>query len=436
MIPRYTLPEMGAIWSEKRRYEIFTAVEIAATRAWTDLGVVPKEDLDVIVEKAIAPDPSRVAEIEEVTQHDVIAFLTALGEPVGPASRWLHYGMTSNDLLDTALGVQLKEATERLIARVETLYKALSKRAFEFKRTVCVGRSHGIHAEPTTFGLKLAVIAFEMHRDLQRMRRALEAVSVGKIAGPVGTYASVDPRIEESVCRELGLTPAPAVTQVVQRDRIAELLSAMALTASTCDKIATEIRHLQRTEVREAEEPFGKGQKGSSAMPHKRNPIICERITGLARLQRGYLGAALENNTLWHERDISHSSVERVILPDATIALDYQLSLTIKVVEGMKVFPHRMIENLEMTHGLVYSAHVLLALVDAGASREDAYASVQTAAMETWETGVHFADTLLKLPAVSAVIDRSGLEALMDPDRYLTHLDTVFDRLSALETER
>jgi adenylosuccinate lyase len=423
---------MGTIWSDAHRFEVFTRVELAATRAWADLGVVPKEDLDVILERAIAPAAERVSEIEETTQHDVIAFLTALGEPIGPESRWIHYGMTSNDLLDTALGVQLVEATELLIAKTERLFDILKHRAFEFRDTICVGRSHGIHAEPTTFGLKLAVYAFEVARDLERLRTARVAVAVGKIAGPVGTYASIDPRIEEAVCRELGLIPAPAVTQVVQRDRIAELLAACAITASTCEKIAIEIRHLQRTEVREAEEPFAKGQKGSSAMPHKRNPILCERITGLARLQRGYLSAALENNALWHERDISHSSVERVILPDATIALDYQLHLTIRVVEGMLVFPDRMRRNLELTNGLVYSAHVLLALIDAGMTREEAYAAVQSAAMQTWETGTPFAETLLAHDTVRAVIDRAGLDALMDPCRYLEHLDTVFARLEAL----
>ena len=432
MIPRYTLPEMGAVWSDAHRFEVFTRVELAATRAWADLGVVPKDDLDVILERAVAPSPERVKEIEDVTQHDVIAFLTALGEPIGPESRWIHYGMTSNDLLDTSLAIQLVEATDLLIAKVEQLFSILKRRAFEFRDTVCVGRSHGIHAEPTTFGLKLAVYAFEVARDLQRLRTARTTIAVGKIAGPVGTYASIDPRIEEAVCRELGLTPAPAVTQVVQRDRIAELLSACAITASTCEKISIEIRHLQRTEVREAEEPFGKGQKGSSAMPHKRNPILCERITGLARLQRGYLGAALENNALWHERDISHSSVERVILPDATIGLDYQLSLTIRVVDGMLVFPERMRRNLELTNGLVYSAHVLLALIDAGMTREDAYAAVQAAAMQTWETEAPFAETLLAHDTVRAVIDRAGLEALMDPSRYLEHLGTVFARLQAL----
>lgn len=433
MIPRYSLPEMAAVWSDARRFEIFTQVELLATEAWVSLGVVPKEDFEAIRDKAVAPTPERVFEIEEVTQHDVIAFLTALGEPIGPASRWIHYGMTSNDLLDTTLGVQLATATDLLIARVETLFASLKRRAFEFKDTVCVGRSHGIHAEPTTFGLKLAVYAFEVARDLERMRRAREAVAVGKVAGPVGTYASIDPAVEAFVCRGLGLTPAPAVTQVVQRDRIAELLAACAITASTCEKISVEIRHLQRTEVREAEEPFGKGQKGSSAMPHKRNPILCERITGLARLIRGYLQPALENNALWHERDISHSSVERVILPDATIALDYQLHLTIRVVDGMHVFPDRMRQNLEATHGLVYSAHVLLALVEAGMSREDAYAAVQVAAMKSWDEALALRDTLLEQPAVAAVTSAADLDALMDPERYLVHTDEIFKRLAALE---
>jgi adenylosuccinate lyase len=423
---------MAGVWSDARRYEIFTEVELLATEAWVKLGVVPKDDFDTIKAKAIAPTPERVAEIEEVTQHDVIAFLTALGEPIGPASRWIHYGMTSNDLLDTTLGVQLTAATDLIIARVETLLSSLKRRAFEFKDAVCVGRSHGIHAEPTTFGLKLAVYAFEVSRDLERLRRAREAVAVGKVAGPVGTYASIDPAVEEHVCAGLGLTPAPAVTQIVQRDRIAELLSACAITASTCEKISVEIRHLQRTEVREAAEPFGKGQKGSSAMPHKKNPILCERITGLARLIRGYLNPALENNALWHERDISHSSVERVILPDATIALDYQLSLTIRVIDGMTVDTQRMRDNLDATNGLVYSAHVLLALVEAGMSREDAYAAIQAAAMKTWDESIPFRDTLLEHDTVRAVTDAGKLDALMNPERYLVHIDQIFKRLEAL----
>lgn len=427
------MPEMAAVWSDARRYEIFTQVELLATEAHVALGIVPKADFDVIKAKAVAPTPERVAEIEEVTQHDVIAFLTALGESIGPESRWIHYGMTSNDLLDTTLGVQLVTATDLLIGKVETLLASLKRRAFEFKDTVCVGRSHGIHAEPTTFGLKLAVYAFEMARDLERLRRARASVAVGKVAGPVGTYASIDPSVEEFVCAGLGLEAAPAVTQVIQRDRIAELLSACAITASTCEKISVEIRHLQRTEVREAEEPFGKGQKGSSAMPHKKNPILCERITGLARLVRGYLQPALENNALWHERDISHSSVERVILPDATMAFYYQLHLTIRVVDGMVIHADRMRQNLDATNGLVYSAHVLLALVDAGMSREDAYAAVQVAAMKTWDTGTPFRDTLLELETVKAVTNAADLDALMDPERYLVHIDTIFKRLEALE---
>ena len=362
MIPRYTLPAMGAIWEETSKYRYWTQIEILAVEAWAALGVVPQNDLEAIKERARPVDPARIAEIEATTQHDVIAFLTAFGEPIGPASRWLHYGMTSSDLLDTALALQLRDAADLLIANAVRLVEVLKRRSLEFRDVICVGRSHGVHAEPTTFGLKLAVWTFEAARNVERLRRAREVVSVGKIAGPVGTYASVDPFVEEYVCRGLGLKPAEASTQVLQRDRHAEFVAACAITAATLEKISTEIRHLQRTEVREVEEPFAEGQKGSSAMPHKRNPIISERITGLSRVVRGAVVPSLENIALWHERDISHSSVERVILPDTTTALDYILDLSIKVLDGMRVFPERMRRNLESTHGLIYSGRVLLAL--------------------------------------------------------------------------
>ena len=432
MIERYTLPEMGAVWTDAAKYQNWARVEVLATEAWAELGVVPAEDLAEIKAKVTDVDPARVDEIEETTQHDVIAFLTALGEPIGPASRWLHYGMTSSDLLDTALAIQLTTAADLLIDKQARLVRALKERSLEFADTVCVGRSHGVHAEPTTFGLKLAVFAFEAERNLARLRAARETIAVGKIAGAVGTYASVDPRVEAYVCDKLGLTPENAATQVISRDRIAEFAAAAAVAASGLEKIAVEIRHLQRTEVREAEEPFRKGQKGSSAMPHKRNPIICERITGLARLMRAAAGASIENNALWHERDISHSSVERVFLPDLTITLDYMLHLTIKVIEGMRVFPERMKQNLDATHGLVYSQSVLLALIEAGMTREDAYAAVQRAAMETWEKDVPFRDTLLADPGVADVVDGAALDTIMDPTRYLKHADTVFDRVRAI----
>jgi adenylosuccinate lyase len=425
---------MGAIWEEHSKYRYWNQIEILAVEAWAALGVVPQNDLEAIKERARPVDPARVAEIEERTQHDVIAFLTALGEPIGPASRWLHYGMTSSDLLDTALALQLRDAADILLDKATRLVEIIKRRSLEFRDAICVGRSHGVHAEPTTFGLKLAVWAFEAARNVERLRRARDAIAVGKIAGPVGTYASVDPFVEEYVCRGLGLKPAEASTQVLQRDRHAEFVAACAITAATLEKIATEIRHLQRTEVREVEEPFAEGQKGSSVMPHKRNPIMCERITGLARVVRAAVVPGLENIALWHERDISHSSVERVILPDATIALDYILHLTIRVLEGMRVFPQRMLENLNSSGGLVYSAAVLHALIDAGMTREDAYLSVQRAAMRTWEAGTPFRETLLEEEAVrDAGVDGASLDKIMDPNRYLVHADAIFKRVGALD---
>jgi adenylosuccinate lyase len=423
---------MAAVWEEGSKLRRWLQVELLAVEAWAELGVVPSEDADAIKKNAVEVDPARVEEIERVTNHDVIAFLTALGEKVGPASRWIHYGMTSSDLLDTALALQLCEASDLLIAKQEQLVAVLKRRALEFRDTVCVGRSHGVHAEPTTFGLKLAVWAFEAARNLDRLRGARETIAVGKIAGAVGTYASVDPAVEEHVCNVLGLRPEDASTQVIPRDRHAVFVARCGIAASSLEKIATEIRHLQRTEVREVEEPFAEGQKGSSAMPHKRNPIICERITGLARVVRAAAIPAMENVTLWHERDISHSSVERVILPDATIALDYILKLTIDVIDGMRVFPDRMLANLGASGGLVFSQAVLLALIEKGLSREDAYAAVQRAAMKTWETNAPFRATLLEEPPVAGVVSDADLEEIMDPQRYLVHTNAVFKRLEAV----
>jgi adenylosuccinate lyase len=432
VIPRYSLPDMAAVWEERSKYRRWRRVELLVVEAWEQLGVVPPADAAAIKANVIEVDPARVEEIEATTNHDVIAFLTAFGERIGPASRWLHYGMTSSDLLDTALALQLCEAADLIIAKQEQLIAVLKRRALEFRDTVCVGRSHGVHAEPMTFGLKLAVWAFEAARNLDRLKGARETVAVGKIAGVVGTYASIDPAVEEYVCNALGLRSEEAATQVIQRDRHAVFVARCGIAASSLEKIATEIRHLQRTEVREVEEPFAEGQKGSSAMPHKRNPIICERITGLARVVRAASIPAMENIALWHERDISHSSVERVILPDTTIALDYMLKLTIDVVDGMRVFPDRMMANLNASGGLVYSQAVLLTLIEKGLSREDAYAAVQRAAMKTWESGTLFRKTLLEEPAVAAVIDDAGLEEIMDPQRYLTHTNTVFKKLEAI----
>ena len=432
MIPRYTLPEMGAVWEERAKFRHWLRIEVLAAEAWSKLGVVPESEMAAIAELATEVDPSRVEELEETLQHDVVAFLTALGEKVGPASRWIHFGMTSSDLLDTALALQLRESADLLLAKTDALLAVLKRRALEFRDTVTVGRTHGIHAEPTTFGLKLAVWAFEIARDKERLERARDAVSVGKIAGPVGTYASVDPFVEQYVCEQLGLKPAEAATQVIQRDRHAEYLTACAITASTLEKIATEIRHLQRTEVREAEEPFREGQKGSSSMPHKRNPIMTERICGLARVVRAAVVPGLENVALWHERDISHSSAERVFLPDASIALDYILHLTTVVIEGMRVYPERMLDNLNASGGLVYSQAVLLALVDAGCSREEAYGIVQSAGMHTWEKGGRFRDHLLEVEAVREKLGEAKLDAIMDPQRYLVHAGRIFERLERL----
>jgi len=432
VIPRYTLKEMGAVWEERAKFRHWLRIEVLAAEAWAKLGVVPEAAIAAIRANAKEVDPAYVEQLEETLQHDVVAFLTALGENVGESSRWIHYGMTSSDLLDTALALQLRESSDLLIAKTETLLASLKRRAMEFRDTVCVGRTHGVHAEPTTFGLKLAVWAFEVARDLERLRRARDTVSVGKIAGPVGTYASVDPFVEEYVCEQLGLKAAEAATQVIQRDRHAEYLSALAITAATLEKIATEIRHLQRTEVREAEEPFAEGQKGSSAMPHKRNPIMAERISGLARVVRAAVVPGLENVALWHERDISHSSAERVFLPDSSIALDYILSLSTKLIDGMRVYPERMLDNLNASGGLVYSQAVLLALVEGGCSREEAYGIVQSAGMHTWEMGGRFRDHLLEVEAVRERLGEAKLDAIMDPARYLVHADQIFKRLERL----
>jgi adenylosuccinate lyase len=427
MIPRYTLPEMGEVWSEEARLSHWLRIELLACEAWARLGRIPAEDLEAI--RGAAVDPGRVAEIEETTRHDVAAFVQAVAESVGPAGRWIHFGMTSSDLLDTALALQLREAADLILAKLESLLAVVRRRALEHRDTVCVARTHGVHAEPTTFGHKLAVWAFELVRDRDRLRRAKEAVSVGKVSGAVGTYAAVDPAVEEHVCAELGLVPADAATQVIQRDRHAEYVGALAITAATLEKIAVEIRHLARTEVREVEEPFEEGQKGSSAMPHKRNPVLCERIAGLARVVRADLQAALEDVALWHERDISHSSVERVILPDATIALDYMLHLATGVLDRLRVFPERMLENLQAGGGLVYSQQVLLALVDGGLSRDEAYGLVQAAAAEAWDRG---ADFRAEVRSRTRLGD-DDLDRLFRP--RLEHLEGVFARLEKLEVE-
>ena len=429
MIPRYTLPKMGALWTDEAKLATWVQVEILACEAHAELGVVPAADLDAI-RAGTTPTSRRCAEIEAETNHDVIAFLTAFVETIPDPDgtnpgRWVHYGMTSSDLLDTALGVNLALATDLVLGKADGLVAVLKSRALEHWDTVCVGRTHGVHAEPTTFGHKLAQFAFAVDRGRTRLRAAREAVAVGSISGAVGTYSNVDPAVEAYVCRRLGLVIEPVATQVVARDRHAQLLTALAILGASVEQIGLEVRHLQRSEVREAEEPFGKGQKGSSAMPHKRNPITAERICGLARLLRANAGAALENVALWHERDISHSSVERVILPDALITADYQLHLATRMVEGLTVDAERMRTNLESTGGLVYSSQVLLALVDDGMARDEAYKLVQAAAMRTWETGEPFRDTLAA-EGVDVPVDA------FDPQRFLDHHGVVRERLEAL----
>jgi adenylosuccinate lyase len=431
MIPRYVLPEMAAVWSDDARLGHWLEIEILVAEALAGLGVLPDADAREI--RATASfDAERVAEVERVTRHDLAAFVQVVAASVGPAGRWVHFGLTSSDVLDTGLALQLRDASDLLLERLERLLAVAKRMALANRDVVMAGRTHGVVAEPTSFGHKVALWAFELDRDRDRLRRAREAVSVGAISGAVGTYAQVDPRIEEEVCAKLGLRAAEASSQIVARDRHAELMSALAITASTLDAIATEIRHLARTEVREVQEPFATGQKGSSAMPHKRNPVRCERVTGLARVIRGNLQAALENTVLWHERDISHSSAERVILPDSTIALHFMLSEMLDVLQGLEVYPARMQGNLQVGGGLAFSQNVLLALVDAGLARDEAYAIVQTAAAAAWDEGASFRDLLA---ADARVRERIGdrLGELFDPVAALRNLDVVFDRLEKVE---
>jgi adenylosuccinate lyase len=424
---------MAALWSDDARLRHWLEIEILAVEAWARLGVVPEADARQVRERA-AFDPARVEELERVTKHDVAAFVQDVAESVGPAGRWVHFGLTSSDVLDTALALQLREAADLLLEDVEHLLAVTKRLALEHRDTVMAGRTHGVVAEPTSFGHKVALWAFQLDRDRERLRRARETVSVGAISGAVGTYAQVDPRIEEEVCARLGLRPVEASNQIVARDRHAEYLSALAIAAATLDAIATEIRHLARTEVREVQEPFAEGQRGSSAMPHKRNPVRCERITGLARVVRGNAHVALENAVLWHERDISHSSAERVILPDSTMALDFMLAEAVEILEGLVVFPQRMRENLDVGGGLAYSQNVLLALVDSGMSRNEAYAIVQRAAASAWDDGASFREMIASDPEVRERI-RDSLDELFDPLRALRHLDVVFDRLEKVEVK-
>jgi adenylosuccinate lyase len=428
MIARYTHPEMGRIWSDQRRFETWLLVETAAAEAMAAAGIVPRDAAREIRERAQI-DVARIDEIERTTQHDVIAFTTAVAETVGPSARWLHFGMTSSDVIDTAQALQMREACDLILKDLEALAEAIRARAFEHRQTPMIGRTHGVHAEPMTFGLKLALWFAEIGRDIERVRRVRSIVSVGKLSGAVGTFAHLSPDIETAVCERLGLTPAPVASQVIQRDRHADLLAALAISGASLEKFALEIRGLQKTEIGEVEEPFAKGQKGSSAMPHKRNPIGCEQIVGLARLLRSNCQAAFENIALWHERDISHSSVERVILPDSFIALDHMLRRFMWIVTGMVVYPDRMHENLERSRGVVFSGTVLLELARRGISREQAYEWVQRNAMRSFSEQRDFKALLLADPDVTGALSRAEVDRAFDLDEQFRHVDDIFERV-------
>ncbi len=428
MIDRYTRPEMGAVWTEQNKVQKWLEVELAALDALAFYGFIPKNIPPKVRQKA-AFDLDRIREIEKIVQHDVIAFLTNLAERVGPDGRYVHYGLTSSDILDTALALQMKDASAILIREIKKLIEVLRAKAREHKRTLMVGRSHGVHAEPITFGLKMALFYEEFKRNLERFERAAETVRFGKISGAVGTFANVDPKVEVLVCKKLGLNPAPISTQVLQRDRHAEYLNTIAVIGCSLEKLATEIRGLQKTETLEVQESFGEGQKGSSAMPHKRNPIICERIAGLSRILRGNALAGMENVALWHERDITHSSVERVIFPDSTILLDYMLSNMQTVIKNLVVLKDNMKTNLEKTRGMVFSQGLLLKLVSKGLTREDAYKRVQDATKKVWENGrTSFEDVALKDPAILKVLNAREVKDVFSYDYHLKNVDTIFKR--------
>jgi adenylosuccinate lyase len=428
MIPRYTHPEMGRIWSDEHRYQTWLRVETAAAEAMAARGVIPADAARAIRERG-AFDVARIDEIERVTKHDIIAFTHAVAEHVGPEARWLHFGLTSSDVLDTALALQLRDACDLILILIDAQRAAVKTRALEHRRTPIIGRTHGVHAEPTTFGLKLAIWYAELGRDAERLRRGRATVSVGKLSGAVGTFAHLEPAIERDVCERLGLEPAPVSSQVIQRDRHAELMSALAITGASLEKFALEIRGLQKTEIGEVEEPFDRGQKGSSAMPHKRNPIGCEQVVGLARLLRGNLGAAIENIALWHERDISHSSVERIIFPDSFLALDHMLRRFTRIVADMVVYPDRMLRNLEMSRGVVFSGSVLLELAARGVSREVAYDWVQRNAMRSFREELDFRALLRQDADLTAVLPLTDLERLFDLDNQLRHVDEIVRRV-------
>jgi adenylosuccinate lyase len=432
VIARYARPEMRRIWSEEGKLARWFDVELAALDAWADLGVVPAADVAAIRTGATAPTPVRVAEIEQTTAHDLAAFVDAVAEQVGAEGRWFHYGLTSSDVVDTALALQIRDAGGLILQGIDAALASVVRLAEEHRHTICIGRSHGIHAEPTTFGWKLAGWAFELDRARDRVRQALEGSRVGQFSGTVGTYAAIDPEVERIACERLGLEPEPVSTQVIARDRHAELLSTLALAATSLDRFATEIRHLARTEVREVEEPFAKGMKGSSAMPHKRNPKVAERISGLARVVRGTAVVGLENVPLWHERDISHSSAERIVIPDAFLALDYMLDRFRWIVDGLVVYPDRMERNLWASHGLFFSHRLLLALVERGLERADAYRLVQRNAMRAWDEERDFGELVRADTELRAHLDDTALAEVFDLGATVANLDSTFDRLHRL----
>jgi len=428
MIERYSLPKMSSIWQEEFKFQTMLDIELLALEALAKEEKVPQDALKRINKKAKF-NLREIKKIEAKTQHDVVAFVTNVAQYIGGDAKYLHLGLTSSDILDTTLGVQLKAASNILSDDLNKLLKILAKKAIGYKEMVCIGRTHGVHAEPTTFGLKLALMFDETKRNLERLLQAKEAVTIGKISGAVGTYANIEPEVETYICEKLGLKPARISTQIIQRDVYAQYLATLAIIGSSLEKFATEIRHLQRTEVQEAEEPFGKGQKGSSAMPHKRNPVICERICGLSRVLRANAIAAMENVALWHERDISHSSAERIIFPDSTILLDYMLNKFIEVVEGLSVYPENMLANLVRTHGLIFSQRVLLELMNRGLSRTKAYDLVQRCAMKSWKESSDFKEGLLRDEEVSRYLQKRDLDKIFDLDYYLRNINKIFRRL-------
>ena len=428
MIERYTLPEMGAIWSQQNKFQKWLDVELAVCEVHAEDGTIPREAVEEIKTKA-AFTPERIAEIEKTTDHDVIAFTTNLAENIGEAARFVHYGLTSSDVVDTANAILLKESCDVLLARIDAMLPVLKRRAYEFKDTPQIGRTHGIHAEPTSFGLVWALWYSEMQRNRERLERAKDAVSVGKVSGPVGAFAHLSPDVEERVCARLGLKAADVSTQVIQRDRYAEYLCTLAIVASTLEKIALQVRHWQRTEVREAQEAFKKGQKGSSSMPHKRNPILSERICGMARTVRANSVVGLENVALWHERDISHSSAERIVLPDSSATLDYMLAKTTLLLDSLVVFPENMLRNLNLTRGLVFSGQLMLALTQKGVSREDAYVYTQRNAMKVWDEGGEYKDLVMKDADISSHLSEEESARVFDLNHYLRNVDKVFVRV-------